>query len=149
MAGIWRHSSARRSRRIPVDARGSGRNAPASMKPIAYRRGEFLVTTDRARLSEELIHQFLSRSYWAEGIPRKTVARSLRNSLCFGLFEGSRQIGFARVVTDYATFAYLADVFILEGYRGRGLAKFLVESIVAHPRLQGLRRWLLGTRDAQ
>ena len=94
------------------------------MKPIAYRRGEFLVTTDRARLSEELIHQFLSRSYWAEGIPRKTVARSLRNSLCFGLFEGSRQIGFARVVTDYATFAYLADVFILEGYRGRGWPSF-------------------------
>ena len=68
--------------------------------------------------------------------------------MCFGLFEGSRQIGFARVVTDYATFAYLADVFILEGYRGRGLAKFLMESIVAHPRLQGLRRWLLATRDA-
>ena len=118
------------------------------MKPMTYHRGEFMVTTDRTRLNEELIHEFLFQSYWAEGIPRKTVARSIRNSLCFGLFEGSRQIGFARVVTDYATFAYLADVFILEGYRGRGLAKFLMESIVAHPRLQGLRRWLLATRDA-
>jgi len=115
---------------------------------MTYHRGEFMVTTDRTRLNEELIHEFLFQSYWAEGIPRKTVARSIRNSLCFGLFEGSRQIGFARVVTDYATFAYLADVFILEGYRGRGLAKFLMESIVAHPRLQGLRRWLLATRDA-
>jgi GNAT superfamily N-acetyltransferase len=115
---------------------------------MTYHRGEFMVTTDRTRLNEELIHEFLFQSYWAEGIPRKTVARSIRNSLCFGLFEGSRQIGFARVVTDYATFAYLADVFILEGYRGRGLAKFLMESIVDHPRLQGLRRWLLATRDA-
>jgi len=115
---------------------------------MTYHRGEFMVTTDRTRLNEELIHEFLFQSYWAEGIPRKTVARSIRNSLCFGLFEGSRQIGFARVVTDYATFAYLADVFILEGYRSRGLAKFLMESIVAHPRLQGLRRWLLATRDA-
>ena len=118
------------------------------MKPVTYHRGEFLVTTDRTRLNEELIHEFLSQSYWAEGIPRKTVARSIRNSLCFGLLEGSRQIGFARVVTDYATFAYLADVFILEEYRGRGLAKFLMDCIVKHPRLQGLRRWLLATRDA-
>jgi GNAT superfamily N-acetyltransferase len=116
-----------------------GEMPPASMKPVAYRHGEFIVTTDRARLSERLIHQFLSQSYWAEGIPRKTVARSLRNSLCFGLFEGSRQIGFARVITDYATFAYLADVFILEEYRSRGLAKFLLESVLKHPRLQARR----------
>lgn len=118
------------------------------MKPVTYHRGEFMITTDRTRLNQDLIHEFLFQSYWAEGIPPETVARSIRNSLCFGLLEGSRQIGFARVVTDYATFAYLADVFILEGYRGRGLAKFLMESIVKHPRLQGLRRWLLATRDA-
>lgn len=118
------------------------------MKPVAYHRGEFVVTTDRARLSEELIYEFLAQSYWAEGIPRKTVARSLRNSLCFGLLEGKRQIGFARVVTDYATFAYLADVFIVAGYRGRGLGKFLMECVVKHPELQGLRRWVLATRDA-
>lgn len=121
---------------------------PSFMEPIAYHRGEFLVTTDRTQQSEELIHQFLAQSYWAEGIPRETVARSLRNSLCFALLEGSRQIGFARVVTDYATFAYVADVFILESYRGRGLAKFLMECVVKHPELQGLRRWLLATRDA-
>jgi GNAT superfamily N-acetyltransferase len=113
-----------------------------------YRRGEFLVTTDRARLSPALIHEFLSHSYWAEGISRKTVARSMRNSLCFGLLEGSQQIGFARVITDSATFAYLADVFILEPYRGRGLARFLMECILKHPQLQGLRRWVLATRDA-
>jgi len=115
---------------------------------MEYHRGEFTVTTDRARLSEPLIYEYLSHSYWAEGIPRKTVARSMRNSLCFGLLEGSRQIGFARVITDSATFAYLADVFILEPYRGRGLAKFLMESILKHPQLQGLRRWVLATRDA-
>jgi len=163
MAGIWRDFSVRHSRRCTVDTRYfairfervakkrqrlRAKWPCASMKPMTYHRGEFMVTTDRTRLNEELIHEFLFQSYWAEGIPRKTVARSIRNSLCFGLFEGSRQIGFARVVTDYATFAYLADVFILEGYRGRGLAKFLMESIVAHPRLQGLRRWLLATRDA-
>lgn len=118
------------------------------MKPVDYHRGEFVVTTDRAQLSEELIYEFLAQSYWAEGIPRKTVARSLRNSLCFGLLEGKRQIGFARVVTDYATFAYLADVFIVAGYRGRGLGKFLMECVVKHPELQGLRRWVLATRDA-
>ena len=118
------------------------------MGPMEYHRGEFTVTTDRARLSEPLIYEYLSHSYWAEGIPRKTVARSMRNSLCFGLLEGSRQIGFARVITDSATFAYLADVFILEPYRGRGLAKFLMESILKHPQLQGLRRWVLATRDA-
>jgi GNAT superfamily N-acetyltransferase len=115
---------------------------------MEHHRGEFTVTTDRARLSEELIHQFLSRSYWAEGIPRETLARAMRNSLCFGLLAGSQQIGFARVITDSATFAYLADVFILEPYRGRGLAKFLMESIMKHPQLQGLRRWMLATRDA-
>ena len=115
---------------------------------MEYHRGEFTVTTDRARLNEELIHQFLSRSYWAEGIPRETLARAMRNSLCFGLLAGSQQIGFARVITDSATFAYLADVFILEPYRGRGLAKFLMESIMKHPQLQGLRRWMLATRDA-
>jgi GNAT superfamily N-acetyltransferase len=115
---------------------------------MEYHRGQFIVTTDRTRLSERLIHEYLSHSYWAEGIPRKTVARSMRNSLCFGLLEGSRQIGFARVITDSATFAYLADVFILEPYRGRGLAKFLMQSILKHPQLQGLRRWVLATRDA-
>ena len=86
--------------------------------------GEFVVTTDSGRLDEHLIHKVLSESYWAKGIPREVVARSIRNSLCFGVLRGSEQVGFARVISDYATFAYLADVFILEDFRGRGLANF-------------------------
>src|SRR5437899_7842720 len=117
------------------------------MKP-QYEFGEFVATTDAAWFDEDLIHRVLSASYWAEGIPREVVARSIRNSLCFGIFEGAKQVGFARVISDYATFAYLADVFIIESHRGRGLAKFLMECIVKHPELQGLRRWTLATRDA-
>jgi GNAT superfamily N-acetyltransferase len=118
------------------------------MDHIEHHRGDFLVTTDPTRLDVAFIHSYLVRSYWAEGIPREVVERSIANSLCFGAFEGEQQVGFARVITDYATFAYLADVFIIESHRGRGLSKFLMECIVNHPELQGLRRWILGTRDA-
>ena len=118
------------------------------MKPLEYSRGEFVVSTDPARLELDTLHNFLTRCYWAEGIPREVVARSLENSLCFGVFRGPHQIGFARVVSDYATYAYLGDVFILDAYRGRGLAKFLMQCIRQHPQLQGLRRWTLATRDA-
>ena len=110
--------------------------------------GEFAVTTDSAWFDEEMIYQFLTQSYWAKGIPRDVVARSIRNSLCFAVMHGSKQVGFARVITDYATYAYLADVFILESHRRQGLSKFLMECIVTHPQLQGLRRWTLATRDA-
>ena len=103
---------------------------------------------DPSRLDLDAIHGYLARSYWAAGIPRETVACSIGGSLCFGAFAGQRQIGFARVVTDRATFAYLADVFVLEDFRGRGVASRLMEAIVGHPDLQGLRRWLLVTRDA-
>jgi GNAT superfamily N-acetyltransferase len=106
------------------------------------------VTTDPARLDVGVIHGFLKGSYWALGIPEELVRRSIRGSLCFGLYEHERQIGFARVVTDRATFAYLADVFVLESHRGRGLARWLMECVLAHPDLQGLRRWSLVTRDA-
>jgi GNAT superfamily N-acetyltransferase len=106
------------------------------------------VDTDPRRLDVALIHGFLTRSYWAHGIPLDVVRRSLEGSLCFGLYEGDRQVGFARVVSDRATFAYLADVFVVESHRGRGLAKVLMEAIFAHPQLLGLRRWLLATRDA-
>jgi GNAT superfamily N-acetyltransferase len=108
----------------------------------------YWITTDVARFDLDLIHSFLTRSYWAEGVPREIVQRSLENSLGFALFEWERQVGFARVVTDRATFGYLADVFVLESHRGRGLASWLMEVIRAHPELQGLRRWLLVTRDA-
>lgn len=116
---------------------------------VISRRGDFLISTDRALLDRSLIHDFLAnRSYWAAGRPRDVVERSLENSLCFGLYECGRQVGLARVVTDRSTFAWLCDVFVLEEYRGRGLAKWLIECVVAHPELRGLRRLLLGTRDA-
>lgn len=111
--------------------------------------GRFLISTDKSRLDLDLIHEFLSHSYWAAGIPRETVARSIDNSLCFGVYDNAHQIGFARVISDFATYAYVADVFILEPYRNRGLGKELMASIMTHPRLQRLRRWSLGTRDAQ
>jgi GNAT superfamily N-acetyltransferase len=111
-------------------------------------RGEFTISTDAARLDLKLIHEFLTTSYWAAGVPADVVKRAIEHSLAFGVYHQNRQVGFARVITDYATFAYLADVFVIEEHRGRGLAKWLVEVIVAHPDLRGLRRWMLATRDA-
>jgi GNAT superfamily N-acetyltransferase len=113
-----------------------------------WRRDGFTISTDRSKLDREAIHEFLTASYWATGIPRDVVDRSIEGALCFGVFEDGRQVGFARVITDSATFAYLADVFVLESHRGRGLAAWLMECILAHPDLQGLRRWMLLTRDA-
>ena len=107
-----------------------------------------LVTTDPARQDVDAIHAFLTRAYWCEGIPRVIVERAVRHSLCFGVFEDAAQVGLARVVTDYATFAYLCDVYVLESHRGRGLGKWLIECVMAHPQLQGLRRFSLATRDA-
>lgn len=95
-----------------------------------------------------MVHRFLHDSYWAKGISKSIVEKALRNSVCFGLFDGAAQIGFARAVTDRATFAYLADVFVLPSHRGRGLAKWLVSCVLAHPELQGFRRWMLATVDA-
>ena len=106
------------------------------------------VTTDRSLLDLDMIHGFLSRSYWARGIPRELVARSIEHSLCFGAFVDGAQVGFARVITDHATFAYVSDVFVLESHRGRGVGKNLMAAIRSHPELQGLRRWTLFTRDA-
>jgi GNAT superfamily N-acetyltransferase len=118
---------------------------------------KYQISTDPTKLDVHLIHQFLSEhSYWARGIPRDVVARAIANSLCFGVYalgdtnpdSDWRQVGFARVSTDRATFAYLADVFILPEYRGQGLSKRLMEAVLAHPDLQGLRRWMLATADA-
>lgn len=122
--------------------------ATSAAEQESYRREGFLVTTDPGRFDRAAIHAFLTVSYWAKGIPREVVDRSIEGSLAFGLFEGERQIGFARVVTDRATFAYLADVYVLESHRGRGLGRWLVECVTAHPELQGVRRWALVTRDA-
>jgi len=115
---------------------------------MEFRKDNFIVSTDKSRLDVSLIHAFLSHAYWAQNRPMAVVRKSIEHSLCFGVYEGDRQIGFARVISDYATFAYLDDVFILEGYRGRGLARWLVECVRRHPELQGLWRFALTTRDA-
>ena len=108
------------------------------------------ISTDPLRLDFEAIHAYLTRSYWSPGIPLATVEKAARNSLCFGVYEKltGAQVGFARVVTDRAAFAYLADVFVLPEHRGRGLGKRLIEAVMAHPDLQGVRRFILGTADA-
>ncbi|MCI0569446.1 MAG: GNAT family N-acetyltransferase [Myxococcaceae bacterium] len=115
---------------------------------IEWQRSDFTLSTDRARLDLDVIHGFLSETYWSPGVPRDVVVRAIEGSLAFGLFHREAQVGFARVVTDRATFAYLADVFVLESYRGQGLARWMMDVILAHPELQGLRRWMLATRDA-
>jgi ribosomal protein S18 acetylase RimI-like enzyme len=108
------------------------------------------ISTDPARLDIDAMHAYLTRSYWSPGIPRETVERAARHSLCFGAYEraGGRQVGLARVVTDHATFAYLCDVYVLEEHRGRGLGKRLTDAVMAHPAVTGARRAMLGTRDA-
>jgi len=149
---------------------------PDSEAVMEYRRGEFLISTSRERLSLDVVHGFLTNCYWAKGIPRDVVAWSIEHSLCFGIYDESppfdsaqgrllarearpfdgaegnhgapAQVGFARVVSDFATVAYLGDVFVLESHRGRGLSKWLMECVVGHPALQDLRRWILLTRDA-
>ncbi|EJC1211831.1 GNAT family N-acetyltransferase [Vibrio parahaemolyticus] len=109
----------------------------------------FEISTDINRLNFEVIHDFISRSYWAAGIPKETLEKAISNSFCFGIYDSiGHQVGFARLITDKATFAYLADVFIIESQRGKGLSKWLVETIVSHPELQGLRRMVLATSDA-
>ena len=131
---------------------------------MELRRGEFLLSTDQARLDLNMIHGFLTNCYWAKGIPREVVARSIEHSLCFGIYHevsgkspllpdagrngAPSQVGFARVISDFATIAYLGDVFVLESHRGRGLSTWMMECIMQHPALQGLRRWILLTRDA-
>ena len=115
---------------------------------IEEHRDGYTVSTDPTRLDLTAVHAFLTTCYWCPGIPLDVVVRAAAGSLCFGLYFGEAQAGFARVVTDRATFAYLADVYVLEEYRGRGLALWMMETIRAHPELQKLRRWMLATRDA-
>jgi len=122
------------------------------MKAVPTRewtRNEYTISTDDARLDVSVIHEFIAnQSYWGQGRQIETVQRALDNSFNFGLYKTDQQIGFARVVTDFATFAWVADVFILEAHRGQGLSKWLMETILAHPELQQFRRWVLATRDA-
>jgi GNAT superfamily N-acetyltransferase len=132
---------------MPSTPAGQARNGPSDTARIP-RVNTYEISTDPSRLQLEAIHAYLTRSYWSPGIPRDVVARAIANSLCFGIYQGDSQVGFARVVTDKASFAYLADVYVLEEHRGQGLSKRLVAFIQAHPDLQGMRRFLLATRDA-
>ncbi len=117
--------------------------------PYEVRRDCYLVSTDRSLLDLDAVHTFLSqRSYWAAGISRERLETAIANSLPFGVYKEGRQVGFARAISDYVTFAYLADVYIEESHRSRGLSKLLLEALLKHPQLQSLRRWMLGTRDA-
>jgi GNAT superfamily N-acetyltransferase len=111
-------------------------------------KGAFTISTDPERLDLNVVYGFLIECYWAKGIPRDVVARSIENSLCFGVYAEGKQVGFARVISDYATYAYIGDVFVLDSFRGSGLGKWMMECIMQHPRLQGLRRWSLVTGDA-
>jgi N-acetylglutamate synthase-like GNAT family acetyltransferase len=117
-------------------------------RPPRLSLSDYEISTDEMRLNLDVIHGFLSNSYWAKNIPRDLVERSIRNSLCFGIYRDGKQVGFARVISDFATFAYLADVFVLPEHRGKGVSKQLMETILEHRDLQGLRRFFLATLDA-
>ena len=118
------------------------------MSAFERSRDTFRITTDVASMDLDAIHAYLTRSYWSEGISKELVSKAMAGSLCFGLFDAGRQVGFARVVTDRATYAYLCDVYVLEDYQGRGLGTWMMHELMTHPDLQGLRRWGLVTRDA-
>lgn len=136
-----------------MEAAGAGAAVARNLKKavvvfVEARQASFLISTDPARLDVQAIHAYLTRSYWAAGIPLETVQRCIEGAICFGVYDDGRQIGFARVITDRATFAYLADVYILESHQRHGLGKWLMSVIMSHPDLQGLRRFSLATKDA-
>ena len=118
------------------------------MKTQEYTKDGFTISTNRGKLDLYTVHRFLTEAYWSKGITREKIKKSIDNSLCFGVYEGKKQIGFARVISDFSSFAYIADVFIIEEYRGRGLAKWLMECILKHPELQELKSMMLATKDA-
>jgi GNAT superfamily N-acetyltransferase len=111
-------------------------------------RDAYVISTDQSLLDRPTIHAFLAQTYWSPGVPREIVDRALDNSCVFGMYRDGEQVGLARVITDYATFAYIADVFILPAFRGQGLGVWLIEVVLSHPDLQGFRRWMLATLDA-
>ena len=111
-------------------------------------KNRFSISTNKSKLDISMIHNFLNSSYWAENISKATIEKSIKYSLCFGVYEGNKQVGFAKVISDYATSALLRDVFILEFYRGKGLGKWLIKYILEYPDLQNVQKWLLGTKDA-
>ena len=124
-------------------------NSLQLMENLSVTRDNYLITTDKTQLDLHAVHQYLcNESYWSPGIPFETVKKAAEHSLTFIVLCGEEQVGYARIISDYATFAYLGDVYILDAHRGKGLSKWLMETIMAHPQLQGLRRWCLATRDA-
>ena len=127
------------------DMHGMQENTDA---PVEVTHGDYVVSTDRSRIDVAAVHHFLANSYWSPGIPEETLRRAIAGAICFGVYRGREQVGFARVITDRATYAYLSDVFIVDAHRGRGLSKLLMAVIMNHPALQGLRRFSLSTRDA-
>ena len=119
------------------------------MEPITVKKGDYSITTDRSKMDVAAVHDFLCHeAYWSKGIPLPRVKAAADHSLNFSVFHGQKQIGYARIITDYSTIAYLGDVYILPSYRGQGLSRWLMEQVTGHPDLQGLRRWILATRDA-
>lgn len=130
---------------MELDSATAGR---PSDTPVEVTRGEYLVSTDRARIDVGAVHAFLTQTYWSPGIPETVIRRAIAGSICFGIYHGRQQVGFARVITDEATYAYLSDVYVLEEHRGHGLATWMMQVIMEHPALQGLRRFFLSTRDA-
>ena len=119
------------------------------MQTLEVSKDGFLISTDKSKLDIAALHEFLSKeAYWSLGVPIEIIRKTTENALNFGLYEGEKQIGYAKVISDFATIAYLGDVYVLPEYRGRGLSKWLMEIIIAHPRLQGFRRWVLSTKDA-
>jgi GNAT superfamily N-acetyltransferase len=119
------------------------------MTALTIYKHEFCISTDKTKLNLDSIHEFLStKAYWCLNIPKDKVQTAIQNSLCFGVYQGEKQIGFARIISDFSTIAYLGDVYILEEYRGNALSKWLMETIMSYPDLQGLRRWILLTGDA-
>ncbi len=115
---------------------------------MEFKKDNYVISTDPVRLDIKTIHNYLTRSYWSKGIPFEIVKKTIENSFCFGVYDETSQIGFARVISDFVTFGYLADVFILEEHQGKGLGIWLIECILNHPDLQGFRKWLLVTKDA-
>ena len=146
---VFHHSDDSDQRQEQNDRMPELQSAISNRINMQWQDGEFIISTDRKRLQIDAIHRFLiEESYWAKERSREQTETAIKNSLPFGVYKGEDLVGFARVVTDYATFAYLGDVFITEEFRGRGLSKRLIETIVSHPELQNLRRWILATRDA-
>lgn len=115
---------------------------------MKWHKDAYLISDNPEDLDYDVIHRFLSQSYWAEKIPRNIVEELCKNSLCFGIYLDGGQVGFGRLITDYATFAFVSDVFVLEEHRNRGLADWMLVCMKEHPRMQGLRRWMLATKDA-